>query len=91
MRINKTEVYKLVGSLLPLLNRPTVCAHMFEMTSAMVDTKFTRCLELCAGTLFLLLLKFGAVLSIICGYEWLFDGGFLVGGDCSVLLSCGLF
>ena len=45
-----------------------------------------------AGTLFVLLLKFGAVLSIICGYEWLFDGGFLVGGmDCSVLSLCGLF
>ena len=50
------------------------------------------CLELCAGTLFVLLLKFGAVLSIICGYEWLFDSGFLVGGiDCSVLLSCVFF
>ena len=29
------------------------------------------CLELCVGTLFVLLLKFGAVLTIICGYEWL--------------------
>ena len=37
-------------------------------------------------------LKFGTVLSIICDYEWLFDGRFLVGGiDCSVLLSCCLF
>ena len=26
------------------------------------------CLEICAGTLFLMLLKFGAVLSIICGF-----------------------
>ena len=26
------------------------------------------CLELCAGTLFLMLLKFGAILSIICGF-----------------------
>ena len=35
---------------------------------------------------------FGAVLRIICGYEWRFDGGFLVGGiDCSVLLSCNVF
>ena len=50
------------------------------------------CLELCAGALLVLLLKFGAVLSIICGYEWLFEGGFLVEGiDCSVLLSYGLF
>ena len=51
------------------------------------------CLELCAVTLFVLLLKFGAVLSIIiCGYEWLFDGSVLVGGmDCCVLLSCCLF
>ena len=31
-----------------------------------------------AGTLLVLLLKFGAVLSIICGSEWLFDGCFLV-------------
>ena len=46
------------------------------------------CLKLCAGTLFVLLLKFSAVLSIICGFLCLF----LVGGiDCSVLLSCGLF
>ena len=38
------------------------------------------------------LLKFGAVLSIICGYAWLFDGIFLVGGiDCSVLLLCSVF
>ena len=45
--------------------------------------------KLCAGTLFVLLLKFATVLSIICGYEWLFDGGFLVGGiDCSALLLC---
>ena len=36
------------------------------------------CLKLCDGTLFALLLKFGAVLSIICGSEWLFDGGFMV-------------
>ena len=36
------------------------------------------CLEQCAGTLFVLLLKFGAVLGIICGYEWLSDGGFLL-------------
>ena len=27
---------------------------------------------------FLLLLKFGAVLCIICGNEWLFDGSFLM-------------
>ena len=32
----------------------------------------------CAGTLFVLLLKSGAVLRIVCGYEWLFDGGLLV-------------
>ena len=38
----------------------------------------------CAGTLFVLLLKFGAVLSIICGYEWLFDGGFLVEAQAAV-------
>ena len=37
-----------------------------------------RCLELCAGILFVLLLKFGAALSIICGYEWIFDDGFLL-------------
>ena len=46
-------------------------------TTKLADVWF---FELCAGTLFVLLLKFGAVLSIICGYEWLFDGGFLVGG-----------
>ena len=46
----------------------------------------------CAGTLFVLSLKFGAVLGIICGYEWLFDGCFLVGViDCGVLLASGLF
>ena len=41
-------------------------------------------LELSAGTLSVLLLKFGAVLSIICGYEWLFDGGFLVDAKTAV-------
>ena len=35
-------------------------------------------LQLCAWTLFVLLLKFGAVLSIICCYEWVFDGVFLL-------------
>ena len=35
-------------------------------------------LEQCDRILFVLLLKFGAVLSIICGYEWLFDGGFIL-------------
>ena len=40
---------------------------------------------------YLLLMMFGAVLSIICGYERLFDGSFLVGGVyCNVLLSCSL-
>ena len=32
----------------------------------------------CAGTLFVLMLKFGAILNIICGYERLFDGGFIL-------------
>ena len=50
------------------------------------------CLKLCAGTLFVLLVKFGVVLSIIYGYEWLFDGVFLVGGkDCRLLLWCSVF
>ena len=40
--------------------------------------KLCWCPKLCAGTLFVLLLKFGAVLSIICGYEGLLNGGFLV-------------
>ena len=30
------------------------------------------------GPYFLLLLKFGAVLSMNYGYEWLFDGGFML-------------
>ena len=39
------------------------------------------------GPFFVLLLKFGAVLSSICGYEWLFVWRCLVGGvDCSVFL-----
>ena len=60
------------------------------------------CLELCAGTLFVLLLKFGAVLRIICGYEWLFDGSFshdscvyvvlcwIFHASCAFKFSCGL-
>ena len=31
-------------------------------------TSNVGCLEICAGTLFVMLLKFGAVLSIICGF-----------------------
>lgn len=29
-------------------------------------------------TMFVLSMKFRSVLTITCGYEWLFDGGFLV-------------
>ena len=47
-----------------------------------------RCPGLCAETLFVLLLKFGAVLSIICGFWWRFIFGPIY---CSLLLSCGRF
>ena len=42
-----------------------LCSLFSRNPSKLVDV---WCLELCAGTLFVLLLKFGAVLSIICGF-----------------------
>ena len=40
-----------------------------------------KCRELYLSLKGIFRCKFGAVLSIICGYEWLFDCGFLVGGE----------
>ena len=58
--------------------RRVVCCLFIRNLAKLADF---RCLELCAGTLFVLLLKFGAVLSIISGYEWLFFFLFFWGGD----------
>ena len=56
-----------------VLDKCMLCVHTCSFICLSFSTKPATisnvwCLEICAGTLFLMLLKFGAVLSVICGF-----------------------